>query len=77
MEIVDMTRISKWGHSGAIRINSNVLACARLEIGDAVLVRNLDDGSLLVTPARKRDGAAIPVSGKSGSASAKEPDDKW
>ena len=77
MEVTDMTRIGKWGHSGAIRINANVLECAQLGIGDEVLVRNLNDGSLLIIPAKKRNGVSISAGGKSGSALAKEPGDKW
>ena len=76
-EVTNMTKIGKWGHSGAIRINANVLECAQLGIGDEVLVRNLNDGSLLIIPARKRNGVSISACGKSGSALAKEPDDKW
>ena len=77
MEVTDMTRIGKWGHSGAIRISANVLECARLGIGDEVLVRNLDDGSLLVVPIRERPGATVSGGGKAACSPAKEGPEKW
>ncbi len=77
METTNMTRIGKWGHSGAIRICANVLECAKLGIGDEVLVRALDDGSLLIVPARKRNGAAVSFDGKSDRTPKKEAEEKW
>ncbi len=77
VEVINMTRIGKWGHSGAIRINANVLECAGLCVGDDVLVRALDDGSLLVIPAKKRSGAVVSLGSNSNRAPAREPEEKW
>jgi antitoxin MazE len=50
-----LTKIQKWGNSQGLRLAKNVLADAKLDIGDTVDIR-VKDGILLVTPAKKIRG---------------------
>ena len=45
------TKIQRWGNSQGLRIPKEVLAEARIEVGDEVEVRAVD-GKLVVTPLR-------------------------
>ena len=45
------TKIQRWGNSQGLRIPKEVLAEARIEVGDEVDVRAVD-GRLVVTPVR-------------------------
>ena len=50
-----LAKIQKWGNSQGVRLAKNLLADARLDVGDEVDVQ-VKDGSLIVTPARKIRG---------------------
>jgi antitoxin MazE len=45
------TKIQRWGNSQGLRIPKEVLAEARIDVGDEVEVRAVD-GKLIVTPVR-------------------------
>lgn len=45
------TKIQRWGNSQGLRIPKEVLAEARIDVGDEVEVRAVD-GKLVVTPVR-------------------------
>jgi len=45
-----MARLSKWGNSMGLRLPIQLCAVAGLRPGDEVIVRLLDDGTLLLTP---------------------------
>lgn len=49
------TKIQRWGNSQGVRVPKEVLAAAKLEVGDAVDVRAVD-GTLIVTPLRRVRG---------------------
>lgn len=49
------TKIQRWGNSQGLRVPKEVLAAAKLEVGDAVDVRAVD-GTLIVTPLRRVRG---------------------
>jgi len=48
-------KIQKWGNSQGLRLTKNLLADAKLGVGDEVDIR-LKDGSVIITPARKIRG---------------------
>lgn len=50
-----ITKIQKWGNSQGLRLTKNLLADARLEVGDQVDV-SVKDGVMIVRPARKIRG---------------------
>lgn len=50
-----IVKIQKWGNSQGLRIAKNLLADARLRIGDEVDIK-AKDGFLVVTPARQVRG---------------------
>ena len=50
-----IARIQKWGNSQGLRLTKNLLADARVEVGDEVDVF-VKDGVIIVTPARKSRG---------------------
>ena len=50
-----LAKIQKWGNSQGLRLTKNVLADARLEIGDEVEVR-VKEEMILITPAEKKRG---------------------
>jgi len=50
-----MTRIQKWGNSQGLRLAKQVLADARLSVGDDVDVA-ARDGVIVIAPARKPRG---------------------
>ena len=72
-----MPMLCTWGHSVGLRIPKAVLESAQLGIGDEVLVRSLDDGSLLVVPIRERPGATVSGGGKAACSPAKKVPEKW
>jgi len=46
-----MARITKWGNSnGGLRLPQTVLDAAGLRVGDDLVCRLLDNGSILLTP---------------------------
>jgi antitoxin MazE len=47
-----IARIQKWGNSQGLRLTKNLLADARVAVGDEVDVTVMD-GVIIVTPARK------------------------
>ncbi len=47
-----IARIQKWGNSQGLRLTKNLLAEARLEVGDEVDV-SVKEGVIIVTPLRK------------------------
>ena len=49
------TKIQRWGNSQGVRVPKDVLAEARLEVGDVVDVRAVD-GAIVVTKLRCRRG---------------------
>ena len=53
--------ISRWGHSQAIRIPSILLNTMQLGQGDAVTLRLLDSGELMVRPSK--NSKLVPVEG--------------
>ncbi len=50
-----LTKIQKWGNSQGLRIAKNVLADAKLNIGDTVDI-SVKDGTMLVTSAKRIRG---------------------
>jgi antitoxin MazE len=50
-----LTKIQKWGNSQGLRLAKNVLADAKLDIGDTVDIR-VKDGIMVVTPVKKIRG---------------------
>jgi len=50
-----LTKIQKWGNSQGLRLAKNVLADAKLDIGDAVDI-SVKDGIILVTAAKRIRG---------------------
>lgn len=50
-----LTKIQKWGNSQGLRLAKNVLADAKLDIGDTVDV-SVKDGIMLITPAKRIRG---------------------
>lgn len=50
-----IARIQKWGNSQGLRLTKNLLADARVEVGDEVDVL-VKDGVIIVTPARRNRG---------------------
>lgn len=49
------TKIQRWGNSQGVRLSRDVLADARLDVGDAVDVRAVD-GTIVLTPVRRVRG---------------------
>ena len=72
-----MPMLCNWGHSVGLRIPKAVLESAHLAAGDECICRTLDNGTILITPIKKRPGAAVPVGGKAAGSPAKETVDKW
>ena len=72
-----MAKLCKWGNSVGFRVPQAVLESAQLKAGDECLCRTLDDGTVLVTPIKKRPGAAISVGGQAAGSPAKDTADKW
>ena len=72
-----MPMLCNWGHSVGLRIPKAVLESTQLKAGDECLCRTLDDGTILVTPIRKRPGAVVSVGGKAAGSPVKETADKW
>jgi antitoxin MazE len=52
------TTVEKWGGSIGLRLSSELLADAHIEVGDEVEVA-LRDGALVVTPRRIRSRASL------------------
>jgi antitoxin MazE len=50
-----LTKIQKWGNSQGLRLAKNVLADAKLDIGDTVDI-SVKDGIMVVTPVKKIRG---------------------
>jgi antitoxin MazE len=50
-----IARIQKWGNSQGLRLTKNLLADARVEVGDEVDV-SVKDGVIIVAPSRKKRG---------------------
>ena len=50
-----VTRIQKWGNSQGVRLSKDLLASARIDVGDAVEV-TVSDGAVVITPARRVRG---------------------
>lgn len=50
-----IARVQKWGNSQGLRLTKNLLAEARVEVGDEVDI-SVKDGVIIVTPARKNCG---------------------
>jgi antitoxin MazE len=50
-----LTKIQKWGNSQGLRLAKNVLADAKLDIGDTVDI-SVKDGSIFITPAKRIRG---------------------
>jgi antitoxin MazE len=50
-----IARIQKWGNSQGLRLTKNLLADARVEVGDEVDV-SVKDGVIVVAPLRKNRG---------------------
>lgn len=50
-----LAKIQKWGNSQGLRLARNVLAEAKLDIGDTVDI-SVKDGIMLVTPAKRIRG---------------------
>jgi mRNA interferase MazF len=50
-----ITKVQKWGNSQGLRLSKELLADVRIEVGDAVDV-SVQEGSLIVTPARRVRG---------------------
>ena len=50
-----LVKIQKWGNSQGLRLAKNILADARLEVGDEVDIR-VKDGMMIVTPVKKMHG---------------------
>ncbi|HKK99028.1 MAG TPA: AbrB/MazE/SpoVT family DNA-binding domain-containing protein [Desulfotignum sp.] len=50
-----LTKIQKWGNSQGLRLAKNVLADAKLDIGDTVDI-SVKDGIMLITPAKRIRG---------------------
>ncbi|GAB6096225.1 AbrB/MazE/SpoVT family DNA-binding domain-containing protein [Desulfatiferula olefinivorans] len=50
-----LAKIQKWGNSQGLRLAKNVLAEAKLDIGDTVDI-SVKDGIMLVTPAKRIRG---------------------
>jgi len=50
-----LAKIQKWGNSQGLRLAKNVLADAKLDIGDEVDI-SVKDGIMIVTPAKKIRG---------------------
>ena len=55
--------VRKWGNSAAIRIPSNVLKAAKIEIGDPVDIRE-EQGRIVVEPLRPASYALADLVGK-------------
>lgn len=72
-----MPMLCNWGHSVGLRIPKAVLESAQIKVGDECVCRTLDDGAILVTPIKKRPGAAVSGVGKAAGSYAKEIADKW
>ena len=72
-----MPMLCNWGHSVGLRIPKAVLESAHLAAGDVCICRTLDDGTVLVTPIKKRPGAAVSGSNKVACSPAKEVPEKW
>ena len=51
------TRLTRWGHSTALRVPRLVLECAGLRAGDEVYVRALDSGDVLIRAVKPRPDA--------------------
>jgi antitoxin MazE len=50
-----ITRVQKWGNSQGLRLSKDLLADARINVGDAVEV-TVQDGTIVITPARRVRG---------------------
>ncbi len=50
-----LAKIQKWGNSQGLRLTKNLLADAKLGVGDEVDI-NIKDGIMIVTPSKKRRG---------------------
>ena len=50
------TKLCKWGNSLGLRISSYIVDCAQWQAGDAMEVRLLDNGDVLVRPVKPRNG---------------------
>lgn len=72
-----MPMLCNWGHSVGLRIPKAVLESAHLSAGDECICRTLDDGSVLISPIKKRPGAAVSVVGKAADSPANDTPDKW
>jgi antitoxin component of MazEF toxin-antitoxin module len=48
-----MARLTKWGNSqGGLRLPKTLIEAAGLRVGDEVICRLLDNGTILLTPLR-------------------------
>lgn len=70
-------KLTQWGHSVGLRIPKAVLESAQLKVRDECICRTLDDGSILISPIKKRLGAAVSIGDKTTRAPVKETADKW
>ena len=78
-----LVKIQKWGNSQGLRLTENLLADARLQVGDQVDIR-VKDGTLIVAPPKRVRGkhrledlvAHIPENCQAGEAAWGEPVDK-
>ena len=50
-----LAKIQKWGNSQGLRLTRNLLADARLDVGDQVDI-TIKDGIMIVTPAKRIRG---------------------
>lgn len=50
-----LAKIQKWGNSQGLRLTKNLLADARLEVGDEVDI-SVKDGMMIVKPSKKIRG---------------------
>ncbi|MDO9263160.1 MAG: hypothetical protein Q7U02_04280 [Desulfosalsimonadaceae bacterium] len=50
-----LTKIQKWGNSQGLRISKNLLADAKLDVGDEMHI-SVKDGMMIVAPAKRERG---------------------